>query len=346
MFGWLAIVAWLGWSDVSHATAVSSESAASFPSAIDTVWIRTPLLADESLAEVAARHDVSEADLRRWNAHAGKLERGVVVKVRVRADAPALQPIYASVNEDETWDDFAARHGVTADEARASSPGHAKRKRPPARARLVLWVPTRVRRLPAAAPVVPIPAFDVPEGGVAVGKPHRGRLENGVRLPDSELYTIRFDRLCYGTSLAVRDIQTAIATFRHETGFDGEIFIGAMSRKSGRTLRPHRSHRTGRDVDVRMPALPFAEGRAELARDEIDWSATWALIDAFVRTGDVHSIFLERKLWERLKRGALRTGATDEQIARAFEVIKHSKGHTSHVHVRFQCGAEATECED
>src|SRR5690606_440043 len=125
-------------------------------------------------------------------------------------------------------------------------------KRPPHGARLVLWVPTGVKRLPAAAPEITLPTFDVPDGGVAVGKPHRGRLENGVRLPDSELYTIRFDRLCYGTSLAVRDIQAAIATFRQETGFEGEVFIGAMSRKSGRKLSPHRSHRTGRDVDVRM----------------------------------------------------------------------------------------------
>lgn len=341
------LAGWLAGSGSARAEGVDNDAAAGgFPSAVDTVWIRTPLLSGETVAQIAARYGVSEDDVKRWNGGAKSLSRGDVVKLRVRADAPALQPIYARVQEDETWAEIAARHGVTVDEVRAANPKYRKRKRPPHGARLVLWVPTGVKRLPAAAPEITLPTFDVPDGGVAVGKPHRGRLENGVRLPDSELYTIRFDRLCYGTSLAVRDIQAAIATFRQETGFAGEVFIGAMSRKSGRKLSPHRSHRTGRDVDVRMPALEFAEGKAKLDRDEIDWSATWAMVDAFVRTEHVKSIFLERKLWERLKRGALRTGATDEQIERVFSVIKHSKGHTSHVHVRFECGAAATECVD
>jgi murein endopeptidase len=117
-----------------------------------------------------------------------------------------------------------------------------------------------------------------------------------------------------------------------------------MSRKGGRKLRPHRSHRTGRDVDIRMPALPHAEG-SELARDEIDWAATWAMIDAFVRTEHVQQIYLERKLWERLRRAAMRTGASDGSITRAFDVISHEKGHTSHVHVRFVCGSDAPDCE-
>lgn len=361
MAHWLALMGWLCASDPSGASASASTDAsavssadassgvtdarASFASTLETAWIRTPLLAGEGLADIAARHGVTESELRQWNPQAKSPKKGDVVRVRVAANTPVLQPIYVRVNEDETWEEIAARTGVTPEQARTANPKYAKRKRPPHGARLTLWVPTGVRRLPTAAPAEPMPVFDVPEGGVAIGKPHRGRLENGVRLPDSDLYTIRFDRLCYGTTLAVRDLQHAIATFRHETGFDREIFIGAMSRKSGRKLSPHRSHRTGRDVDVRMPALAFAEGTAKLDRDEIDWSATWALIDAFVRTEDVQSIFLERKLWQRLRRGALRTGATDEQIDRAFALIKHSKGHTSHIHVRFVCSDAASECE-
>jgi murein endopeptidase len=207
-----------------------------------------------------------------------------------------------------------------------------------------VWVASGVQQLPAAAPAQPLPTYDVTPGGVAVGPPDRGRLEGGVKLPDSDLYTLRFDKLAYGTSLAVADIQSAIAGFRRETGFDRELFIGALSRKSGRRLRPHRSHRTGRDADIRLPALGHAEGY-KLERDEIDWPATWALIDAFVRTGDVQMIFLERKLFSRLRRAAMRTGATDAEIDRAFDVIKHSQGHTGHIHVRFVCSAEGVDCK-
>jgi murein endopeptidase len=348
---WALLVVSLGGADASADAADAADVAertplASFPSAVTEHWIRHPRLARESLGSIATRFGVSDKDLLEWNPGVREVAaKDEVLRVRVAADAPAQVPVYVHVGKDATWNDLAARYGTTVDALQSDNPQHARRKTPPKGARLTVWVKSGVQRLPGAAPVQPLPAFEVPPGGVAVGPPHRGRLEGGVKLPDSDLYTIRFEKLCYGTSLAVADLQSVLAGFRRETGYEHELFIGAMSRKTGRKLRPHKSHRTGRDVDIRLPALPHAVGY-KLERDEIDWPAAWALVDTFARTGDIHMIFLERKLWPRLRRAAMRTGATDEQLERAFGLIRHSKGHTAHIHVRFVCSADATECED
>ena len=349
MWSWAWVVAiglsWSDPSDVPEPTAAPPPNA-SFPSAQTEVKIRHTRQSGESLSAIALRYDVTEAQLREWNPTiAAKARKGEVVDLVVDGDQPARLPIYVRVGDKTGWEDIAREYETTVEALKADNPQFAKRNKPPKGSRLTVWLQSGVQRLPLAAPPQPLPTYTAKPGGVAVGPPHRGRLEGGVKLPDNEqLYTIRFEKLCYGTTLAVASIQSAIAGFRRETGYERDLFIGALSRKKGRKLRPHRSHRTGRDADIRLPALPYAEGY-KLERDEIDWPAAWALIDAFARTGEVQMIFLERKLWSRLRRAAMRTGATDDDLDRAFDLIHHSKGHTAHIHVRFQCSDDATECE-
>ena len=142
-------------------------------------------------------------------------------------------------------------------------------------------------------------------------------------------------------------IQRALASFRHETAFPGPIYIGAMSRKSGRRLNPHKSHQSGRDVDVRLPAMPYAKHTQKLQEWEVDWHATWALIRAFAETGDVQQIFLEMKFWRRLRRAAVEMGSADAEIdAIMGKYVRHSRGHVAHIHVRFVCSEAAERCRD
>jgi murein endopeptidase len=346
MFAWALLVVFLGGAELSDRAQPDEfgPAGAGVPSARGQIRIRHPRMGNEALSSIAARYHVSEAQLTEWNPGIGERpQKGEIVELLVDGNAPPFQPVFAHIGAKATWEDIATRYDVTVDDLKAANPRHAKRRRPPKGARLTVWVPSGVRRLPAAAPKQPLPKFTVPSGGVAVGRPHRGRLVGGIALPDSDQYTVRLDHQRYGTSLAVAAIQSAIAGFRRETGFDRDIVIGALSRKTGRRLPPHKSHRAGRDADIRLPAFPHAEG-FKLQKDEIDWPAAWALVDAFARTGDVQVIFLERKLWQRLRKAAMRTGATDAQLDRAFDLIHHSKGHTAHIHVRFVCSAEATDC--
>ncbi|MCA9714472.1 MAG: penicillin-insensitive murein endopeptidase, partial [Myxococcales bacterium] len=220
-----------------------------------------------------------------------------------------------------------------------------------ARMQLTIWAPST-----AVGPGDPtrgpaIPEFSAPSSTPVArssGRPHKGRLLDGAALPVNEsLYTIRFERLAYGTALAVLGIQRALASFRHETAFPGPIYIGAMSRKSGRRLNPHKSHQSGRDVDVRLPAMPYAKHTQKLQEWEVDWHATWALIRAFAETGDVQQIFLEMKFWRRLRRAAVEMGSADAEIdAIMGKYVRHSRGHVAHIHVRFVCSEAAERCRD
>ncbi len=312
-----------------------------------TPWIRHSLRTGESIADVARHYGVTLEELQAWNGIdlKKKLPRHVVLQLKPRQRTTPRQKTTHRVRKKETWDDIAARYDVTVEQLRVWNDAYIKRRTLPEGARLVMWLPSGLTFDPG--PGDPRDAIvDVRDDGVSAGRPNRGRLINGVPLPESELYTIRHARLAYGTSLAVDNIQKAIADFRLDSGYKGKIFIGALSRRTGRRLSPHRSHQSGRDADIRLPAMPWVDHEGPLDREEIDWHATWLLVRSFVDTGAVQVIFLERKLFARLRAVAMRLGASDEDIDRVMAKVHHSKGHTSHIHVRFQCSPQADRCRD
>lgn len=309
-------------------------------------WVRLRMPAHEDIEDLAHRYGVSVEEVEAWNELSKKPETGTLLRLLPRKTPPPRHRRTVKVRKGDSWSDVAERYQTTVDALRTWNPRYARRRRPPKGAALSLWLESGVRNYPLPALDDPLPTVDAPAGAVSWGRPNRGKLIDGVQLPPSDLYTIRFDRLAYGTSLSVHAVMQAIAAFRQETGFEGEINIGAMSRRTGRRLRPHRSHQSGRDIDIRLPALSLGEGEAKLSVHEVDWFATFALIDAFVRTGVVQVVFLERKFYRRLRRAGMRLGASDERIEAVMSEVRHSKGHTSHMHVRFICSPAAESCRD
>ncbi len=304
--------------------------------------IRYTMQGGEVLAELAERYGTSEDALRRDNP--GEIARGRLLELDANVLPPPRQKLKATVREKESWADVAARFGVAETDLRRWNPKAARRKRLRKGNTLVLWMPSGAVHYPLPDDADGFPEVPKPEHGESVGRPSRGRLIEGARLPKGP-YTIRFDWQAFGSALTVWNVARVLRAFRSETGFDGELFVGAMSRRSGRRLPPHRSHQSGRDVDVRLPAMPHADGY-KLQSHEVDWHATWALVDAFVRTGHVQVIFLERKLRRRLQRAGLALGADDDRLARVMGKVRHSPGHTAHIHVRFECAAAEAECKD
>jgi murein endopeptidase len=224
------------------------------------------------------------------------------------------------------------------------------------------------RDLPVQSPVGPAaarPTFQVlpgqvrpgqvRPGGHAVGHPNRGRLRNGVPLPESEHYRIAKAEHAFGTSHTILQLQTAITDFRARSAYEGELVVGAISREGGGRLRPHKSHQNGRDADVRLPKLAGVPKNKEPGPDEIDWPAAWRLVEAFLATGEVEYIFLEYGRQRRLVQAAHAAGADAKWLDEVVQfprssranvgVVRHEKGHTSHIHVRFKCGPEHGACE-
>jgi murein endopeptidase len=200
----------------------------------------------------------------------------------------------------------------------------------------------------------PLPIFDVPRGGYSVGLPNRGKLVGGVLLPDTEDYDVRRPEESWGSSHTILNVQTAIATFRRDSGYDGKIIVGAISKKSGGRFRPHRSHQSGRDVDIRLPKKKGADLKSDDPND-IDWVASWKLIKSFIDTGTTEYIFLDYSRQRRLKTAAQAAGATDEELEKYIQyprgrhtnagVVRHNEGHLIHIHVRISCPKDQSRCQ-
>ncbi len=200
-----------------------------------------------------------------------------------------------------------------------------------------------------------VAATAIPDGGVSIGTPDDGTLQGAVQLPYApQLYTRRDASRAWGTSKTVRTIVTALSRLRDERGVDAEVVIGDLSGPRGGLLPPHVSHRSGRDVDIRL-VLARGLDRATLpiAPEHVDWDATWALVQSFLETGDVSYVFLDLRQQAHLMDAAARAGVHARVLDRWFQwpdgydaeaIIRHEPGHRGHIHVRLRCDEQGPRC--
>lgn len=354
----------VGDSDDANDAAASDRAGSRAPAPTKTIDHR--VVPYESLADIAERYGVTTTELERWNRvlakNKGSLKAGWVLKVRARVTPPPRKKITYVVRSGDTWLEIANKHNVpegdlhrwNRDVKRAFKAGQ----------KLVVYTnprPVAVREVTSTEPLLipegepTVRTFDVPGGGVSIGSPNRGRLSGGVQLPESELYTVRRPDESFGSSHTIRKIQEAIASFRDGTGYERELVIGAISLERGGRFRPHRSHQSGRDVDIRLPKRAGADSKSNAPTD-IDWDASWRLISAFIDQGDAEYIFLDYSRQKRLYEAAKRAGADDSEIAKAIQyprarstnngVVRHAEGHLVHIHVRVECPRDQARCED
>jgi hypothetical protein len=322
-------------------------------------WIHHRVLPRERITQIAVRYGVTPEDLWRWNERLepeASYPRGVRhLRVRALRLPPPRRKVHYEVQAGDTWMDVAAKFRVETRDLHAYN-WTTRELRPGLQ--LALWVdPGWPRTLrPGEGP--PAPArVEVPAGGRSVGRPHRGRLEGGVLLPASDLYTRKSPTGgLYGSSHTIEQIQRAFASFRHDSGYEGAVIIGALSRRHGGRFSPHVSHQSGRDIDIRLPVWPTVPATVVSPHpDEIDWYATWALVEAFIATGEVAAIFLDVSRHRYLYEAARAMGETPESLAPVIgwpswssktpPVVHHASGHDVHIHVRIQCGPDEPRCK-
>ncbi len=191
----------------------------------------------------------------------------------------------------------------------------------------------------------------------SVGSPHRGRLTNGIPLPEGPHWRLRARRIrAYGAEGTVRSLVTAFNAYGAAHPDGPPIHIGELSYRKGGRAWPHVSHRTGRDVDIGYVMKPGTLGERHWKRaDEttLDVEKTWTLIKAIGDTGRVQRMFVSAKLQHIIKAYA-RTVDSDEEVAKYFRtpgagpqqryLITHENGHRDHLHVRFRCDPEDRRC--
>ena len=161
------------------------------------------------------------------------------------------------------------------------------------------------------------PIFELPTDALARGRPNAGTLLNALQLPVSPDYIIRCPTHAYASAATASELMQALATFRNRSGYRGEIVVGDLSQEGGGRYGPHKSHQSGRDVDLWLPVLGGAYKRGcvrcgtDLCRPEpteVDWKITWQLVQALASRGTVQDAFLAWELQPALRDAARELG--------------------------------------
>lgn len=197
---------------------------------------------------------------------------------------------------------------------------------------------------------------------ISVGKPSNGYLLEGARMPDHgegfitrEVWRERGNR--YGTDELV-GLVTAVARRMRSHVRDVKLVVADLSGKGGGArLAFHRSHQSGRDVDL-LYYMRDSDGKpfepdamhvfdaAAKATDgtglTIDIPRTWALVRELITAQEawVQWIFMYEPIAKRLIEHAEKIGEPEALIARARKALKQpgdSARHDDHLHVRVYC---------
>jgi murein endopeptidase len=248
----------------------------------------------------------------------------------------------------------AALVGFTPD---AESPAIAATAAPilqPAEAPKPLFVP-EVKAFPIAnPPPIAVASLTDPEldaavkqkvadvGSISIGHAHRGSLFNGVQFGQSPLWDLKMPEFGYGTRETVLALSSAIEEVNRMFPNTPRLGIGHLSREHGGWLRPHKSHQSGRDVDVGYYYRDGERWYVPATTENLDVPRTWALVSALLKVSKVDYFFVDRSLHAVLRAEAERVGEKPGLVAELFDgdklnrpLMRHARGHLTHLHVRF-----------
>ena len=188
------------------------------------------------------------------------------------------------------------------------------------------------------------------------GDPNHGRLYDGEPLPEGDGYLVLHPHRAFGTYYTVSEIVRVMDAFNARYPESKPLIVGDISVKNGRQLKPHKSHQSGRDVDITYPRLrepPNYSRFHNISRRDFDIEKSFWLIKQFIDGGNVEYVFMDKR-WQRVLRAyAEKQGATEEWLNAVFEyrsnrpglaIIRHERGHARHFHLRFKCQETDTRC--
>lgn len=202
----------------------------------------------------------------------------------------------------------------------------------------------------------------LPPAGQSIGKPWRGRLQAAARLGYGEGYVLRRPNRTYGTRTTVAHVERVLAELRHKFPALHTLAIGDLSLANGGPVSEHRSHQSGRDIDLGLCFHEKPQGYPEhfvvATEPTLDAAATWALISALADTeeldGGIEMIFLDFAVQGMVYRWAVGEGIDSERLARIFQyphgrgsglgMVRHAPNHADHLHARFRCAEDETGC--
>jgi LysM repeat protein len=343
----------------------------------------------DSLGSLALRYGVSQAELRAWNDLDDDTIR--VGQELAVAERGAIQ--YRTVPGD-TISCIAQRFGVSGERLRADNPRLARRG---LEVGMTLRIPggrdsreagpagtvhrvargenlARIARrygVTAAAIAGWNPGLvagrlrvgqELAIGGTArsesVGAAMCGHIRASQALGPHAAYVLRDRTRAHGTLRTIERLRAGFDAVRAAHPRAPRVRVHDLSLPGGGPIDDHRSHQSGRDVDItyyqRTGCGSLGCPLREVAPSELDARRQWALLSHWLRRGEIEAIYVDYSLAEPLYREAQRRGATPAQLERWFQyphgrtsergLIRHFPNHANHVHVRFACHPSERDC--
>jgi penicillin-insensitive murein endopeptidase len=213
------------------------------------------------------------------------------------------------------------------------------------------------------------------DGSLSAGDHARGALVGGVLLPtEGPGYYVPEGWKSRGTRFTTERVaRWLVAAFGRASALnpDRAVPLGDLSARGGGRLVRHRSHESGRDLDLFFLAVDPAgrplrnqvamlrfgpDGRAfawsppearrpvtaPVPEAHFDAGGTWAVVRALLedRTVEIQWIFVHEALARRMLDAAAAEGAPPALLARAAALFRQpsdSAPHDDHMHVRVYC---------
>jgi murein endopeptidase len=91
---------------------------------------------------------------------------------------------------------------------------------------------------------------DVPHLGQSVGYPSAGTLFDGRQFPPGDGYILRHPDRAWATQNTIEHVQRAFSQLKKRYPNARRLLIGDLSWRTGGRMSGHRSHQSGRDIDV------------------------------------------------------------------------------------------------
>ncbi len=180
-------------------------------------------------------------------------------------------------------------------------------------------------------------------GSMSIGAPNKGSLLNAIQMPDDPRW-VRVDKShAWGTQETVEYLQRAIGKVYEKYPDAAPLNIGHISGPSGGFLRPHRSHQSGRDVDLGYYYKQGGHWYLRADDTSLDRERTWQLVRALITETDVRFILIDHSIQKLLREYADSIGEDQAWLDNVFKgqgttqlpLIRHAPGHRTHMHVRF-----------
>lgn len=178
----------------------------------------------------------------------------------------------------------------------------------------------------------------------SVGAPNRGRLVHGVPMPEGDAWTMKPGRSrVYGTAETVQTLHETLLAYGETFDAAPPVRIRDLSARGGRRISPHRSHQSGRDVDIGFVLVGGEEGSRRVSEETFDADKNWFLVRSLIDSGRVQAIYTSGKAKRWLRQAAI-ADVGDNEAEAYVDLISYEHGHGHHMHVRFRCADEHRAC--